>query len=83
MVVVSSDYLVSVHLQLLLLCYWGRGCCWAVTSELEFNQLKAKLSILLNSIWLWHQTTANSDCCDITVKYFENLYVHFAVGHAC
>ena len=28
---IPSNYLVSTQLQLLLLCCWGCGCCWAVT----------------------------------------------------
>ena len=28
---VLSDYFVSTQLQLLLFCFWGCGCCWAVT----------------------------------------------------
>ena len=28
---VPSDYFVSTQLQLWLFCFWGCGCCWAVT----------------------------------------------------
>ena len=28
---IPSDYLVSTQLQFWLFCFWGWGCCWAVT----------------------------------------------------
>ena len=49
---IPSDYLVSTQLQLWLFCFWGCGCCWAVTIYciMATNYFSGRVAVLNGNI---------------------------------